>query len=87
MAAAFAAPDTASPCRRNRCAKFALCRLRSFPTMWRRSERSITKRATKRAGLGVTQFEMSAGLNDSPKFIQALSQIGARSVGAGSCRR
>ncbi|HLZ40234.1 MAG TPA: ferrochelatase, partial [Candidatus Sulfotelmatobacter sp.] len=25
--------------------------------------------------LGFTQFEMSAGLNDSPKFIQALSQI------------
>lgn len=25
--------------------------------------------------LGITQFEMSAGLNDSPKFIQALSQI------------
>jgi ferrochelatase len=27
------------------------------------------------AGLGFTQFEMSAGLNDSLKFIQALSQI------------
>ena len=26
-------------------------------------------------GLGITQFEMSQGLNDSPKFIQALSQI------------
>ena len=26
-------------------------------------------------GLGVTQFEMSAGLNDSPKFMQALAQI------------
>jgi ferrochelatase len=25
--------------------------------------------------LGFTQFEMSAGLNDSPKFIEALSQI------------
>jgi ferrochelatase len=25
--------------------------------------------------LGVTQFEMSAGLNDSPKFMQALAQI------------
>ena len=25
--------------------------------------------------LGFTQFEMSAGLNDSPKFIQALGQI------------
>jgi len=25
--------------------------------------------------LGITQFEMSAGLNDSPKFIQALAQI------------
>jgi ferrochelatase len=25
--------------------------------------------------LGITQFEMSAGLNDSPKFIQALTRI------------
>jgi ferrochelatase len=25
--------------------------------------------------LGFTQFEMSAGLNDSPKFIQALAEI------------
>ncbi len=25
--------------------------------------------------LGITQFEMSAGLNDSPKFIQALSHL------------
>jgi protoheme ferro-lyase len=25
--------------------------------------------------LGIAQFEMSAGLNDSPKFIQALGQI------------
>ena len=25
--------------------------------------------------LGITQFEMSAGLNDSPKFIQALVEI------------
>ena len=27
------------------------------------------------AALGITQFEMSSGLNDSPKFIQALAQI------------
>jgi len=26
-------------------------------------------------GLGITQFELSAGLNDSRKFIQALAQI------------
>ena len=26
-------------------------------------------------GLGMTQFELSAGLNDAPKFIQALAQI------------
>jgi protoporphyrin/coproporphyrin ferrochelatase len=25
--------------------------------------------------LGITQFEMSAGLNDSPKFISALGQL------------
>jgi hypothetical protein len=25
--------------------------------------------------LGITQFEMSAGLNDSPKFISALAQL------------
>jgi protoheme ferro-lyase len=31
--------------------------------------------------LGFTQFEMSAGLNDSPKFIQALSQVVREAVG------
>jgi ferrochelatase len=31
--------------------------------------------------LGIAQFEMSAGLNDSPKFIQALSQIVLQSMG------
>jgi ferrochelatase len=31
--------------------------------------------------LGITQFEMSAGLNDSPKFIKALSQIVVESLG------
>ncbi len=32
--------------------------------------------AREQAGrLGFTQFEMSAGLNDSPKFIAALGQI------------
>jgi len=36
----------------------------------------IDHEARHEAGqLGITQFEMSAGLNDSPKFIQALSQI------------
>ena len=34
--------------------------------------------------LGITQFEMSAGLNDSPKFIQALGQIVQEALGAGS---
>jgi ferrochelatase len=32
--------------------------------------------------LGITQFEMSAGLNDSPKFIQALAQIVQEALGA-----
>jgi protoporphyrin/coproporphyrin ferrochelatase len=34
--------------------------------------------------LGITQFEMSAGLNDSPRFISALAQIvmQARAIGA-----
>jgi len=32
--------------------------------------------------LGFTQFEMSAGLNDSPKFISALGQIVLRAMGA-----
>jgi protoporphyrin/coproporphyrin ferrochelatase len=27
------------------------------------------------AGLGIMQFEMSAGLNDSPTFIRALGQL------------
>jgi ferrochelatase len=31
--------------------------------------------------LGFTQFEMSAGLNDSPKFIQALGQIALEALG------
>ena len=31
--------------------------------------------------LGITQFEMSAGLNDSPKFIRALSQIVQEALG------
>ena len=31
--------------------------------------------------LGIVQFEMSAGLNDSPKFIQALGQIVQESLG------
>jgi ferrochelatase len=31
--------------------------------------------------LGITQFEMSAGLNDSPKFIQALGQIVCETLG------
>jgi protoporphyrin/coproporphyrin ferrochelatase len=30
--------------------------------------------------LGITQFEMSAGLNDSPRFIQALGQIVERAL-------
>jgi len=31
--------------------------------------------------LGIAQFEMSAGLNDSPKFIQALGQIALQATG------
>ena len=31
--------------------------------------------------LGITQFEMSAGLNDSPKFIEALSQLVHEALG------
>jgi len=31
--------------------------------------------------LGITQFEMSAGLNDSPKFIKALGQIVTEALG------
>ena len=31
--------------------------------------------------LGITQFEMSAGLNDSPKFIEALAQIVHEALG------
>jgi protoporphyrin/coproporphyrin ferrochelatase len=32
--------------------------------------------------LGITQFEMSAGLNDSPRFIRALGQIVTQALGA-----
>jgi ferrochelatase len=31
--------------------------------------------------LGITQFEMSAGLNDSPKFIAALAQLVREALG------
>jgi ferrochelatase len=33
--------------------------------------------------LGITQFEMSAGLNDSPKFISALGQLVLQALGKG----
>jgi protoporphyrin/coproporphyrin ferrochelatase len=38
------------------------------------------------ARLGFTQFEMSAGLNDSPTFIRALGQIVMETLGASSHR-
>ena len=42
----------------------------------------IDHEAREEAGkLGFIQFEMSAGLNDSPKFIQALSQIVFEALG------
>jgi protoporphyrin/coproporphyrin ferrochelatase len=43
----------------------------------------IDHEAREQAGrLGITQFEMSAGLNDSPKFIQCLGQIVLEAMGA-----
>jgi protoporphyrin/coproporphyrin ferrochelatase len=36
------------------------------------------------AGLGITQFEMSAGLNDSPTFIRALGQLVMDALGVES---
>ena len=47
-------------------------RLRSCRDPGRDRSRSAGRGAEQ---LGFTQFEMSAGLNDSPKFIQALGQI------------
>ncbi len=42
----------------------------------------IDHEAREQAGrLGITQFEMSAGLNDSPKFIEALGQIVLEAMG------
>jgi len=42
----------------------------------------IDHEAREQAGrLGIRQFEMSAGLNDSPKFIQALGQIVCEPLG------
>jgi ferrochelatase len=42
----------------------------------------IDHEAREEAGrLGFTHFEMSAGLNDSPKFIQALGQIVREALG------
>jgi len=37
-------------------------------------------------GLGIEHFEMMPGLNDSPKFIQALSELVLTAVGAGSAK-
>jgi hypothetical protein len=36
--------------------------------------------------LGISQFEMSNGLNDSPKFIQALSEMVLKAIGKESTR-
>jgi protoporphyrin/coproporphyrin ferrochelatase len=36
--------------------------------------------------LGIQQFEMTAGLNDSPKFIQALAQIVVATMGSNGAR-
>jgi ferrochelatase len=36
------------------------------------------------AGLGIQQFEMTSGLNDSPTFIAALADLVAKAIGAGS---
>ncbi len=36
------------------------------------------------AGLGIQQFEMTSGLNDSPTFIAALADLVANAIGAGS---
>jgi ferrochelatase len=35
--------------------------------------------------LGITQFEMSSGLNDSPKFISALGQLVEDALGGSVC--
>jgi protoporphyrin/coproporphyrin ferrochelatase len=37
-------------------------------------------------GLGIVHFEMMPGLNDSPKFVQALSELVLAAVGAGNPR-
>ena len=48
----------------------------------------IDHAAREQAGrLGIAQFEMSAGLNDSPKFIQALTQIVLQAMGEPVHRR
>ena len=72
MAAAFAAPTFGiwRTCR----AKSALCPSRSSPTMWKPWAKLIMKRANKR-GAGIEQFEMTPGLNDSPRFIAALAEL------------
>ncbi len=36
--------------------------------------------------LGIEHFEMMPGLNDSPRFIQALSELVLAAVGAGAPR-
>ena len=38
------------------------------------------------AELGIQQFEMTSGLNDSPAFIAALADLVENAIGAGSDR-
>ena len=68
--------------RRSGCAKFVLCPSLLFPTTWRRWARSTTRRAKKRRQLGIQQFEMTSGLNDSPAFIAALADLVVNAIGA-----
>jgi len=54
---------------------------RLFPTTWRLWVRSTTKGAKKALRLGIKHFEMSSGLNDSPKFVFALGQLVLEALG------
>ena len=81
MAAAFPAPDANTIWPRNRCAKCASFPWRLFPITWKRSAEIDHEAREEARRLGITQFEMSAGLNDSPKFISALAQIVLQALG------
>ena len=75
MVAAVAAQDFAAIWRTKKFVKFVWFPSPLFPITWKRSAKLITKREKKLPRWESTQFEVTAGLNDSPTFISALADL------------